>query len=48
MRWDLGVRNESCGDGSEGDEKRGAEVGSEPRDEACDCGEGDFFFDVEV
>jgi hypothetical protein len=45
---DLWVREQSGGDGREGDEEGWAEVGAQTGDEAGKDGERDFLFDVEV
>jgi hypothetical protein len=45
---DIGVREESGGDGCEGDEEIWAEVCAQTGYEAGGCGEGDRFFNVEV
>ena len=42
------AREQSSGDGREGDEEEGAEVLAETVDEAKGAGEWDGFFDVEV
>ena len=48
MWGDIGVGDECCGDGGEGNEEVGAEVCAQTGDEPGRCGQGDFFFDVEV